>query len=472
MSNASDFIIENGVLKKYVGPGGDVVIPEGVVEIGSYVFAENGKVTRVILPAGLTKIGDNAFEKCRKLEAVTLPQSLTEIGSQAFRLCKKLRTVEIPGGCESTGDMAFQGCSGLESLTLGEGVRKIGYCSFANCASLALIHWTESLEKISSEAFSKCKSLPEVVLPAGVKLLESSAFCDCVAVERVVLPQAILDAIDAKWFRSRFNNVDLNFLWLSGKTNFDDRVGELCAKSILRKKDEYAAKIIRGNGAQAMENFLSLLGKVSVETLDRFLADSSAAGAAEVTAVLLDWKAGAFTPEKIEQAAEEKTEKELGFKAYTAADWRNIFKFSTVDGKVVISAYKGNDTVVTIPAKIGKNDVSGFRLCHYQGRKMANEDLCRKITQVTIEQGVERIEESAFNKCRALRSVEIPSSVTAIGRWAFFLCEALEDLWIPASVTEIHSRAIVDCPKLTIHAPAGSYAETYAKENNIPFVAE
>ena len=29
MSSASDFVIENGVLKKYVGPGGDVVIPEG-----------------------------------------------------------------------------------------------------------------------------------------------------------------------------------------------------------------------------------------------------------------------------------------------------------------------------------------------------------------------------------------------------------------------------------------------------------
>jgi hypothetical protein len=28
------------------------------------------------------------------------------------------------------------------------------------------------------------------------------------------------------------------------------------------------------------------------------------------------------------------------------------------------------------------------------------------------------------------------------------------------------------CPNLTIHAPAGSYAEAYAKENNIPFVAE
>ena len=32
MSNASDFIIGNGVLKKYVGPGGDVVIPEHIVK--------------------------------------------------------------------------------------------------------------------------------------------------------------------------------------------------------------------------------------------------------------------------------------------------------------------------------------------------------------------------------------------------------------------------------------------------------
>ena len=38
MSNASDFIIENGVLKKYVGPGGDVVIPEGVTAIGELAF--------------------------------------------------------------------------------------------------------------------------------------------------------------------------------------------------------------------------------------------------------------------------------------------------------------------------------------------------------------------------------------------------------------------------------------------------
>lgn len=33
MSNANDFVIEQGVLTKYTGPGGDVVIPEGVTVI-------------------------------------------------------------------------------------------------------------------------------------------------------------------------------------------------------------------------------------------------------------------------------------------------------------------------------------------------------------------------------------------------------------------------------------------------------
>ena len=33
MSNANDFVIEQGVLTKYIGPGGDVVIPEGVTVI-------------------------------------------------------------------------------------------------------------------------------------------------------------------------------------------------------------------------------------------------------------------------------------------------------------------------------------------------------------------------------------------------------------------------------------------------------
>lgn len=58
MSNASDFIIENGVLKEYIGPGGDVVIPNGVIRIQNFGF---GYVTSVTLPEGIESIAAEAF---------------------------------------------------------------------------------------------------------------------------------------------------------------------------------------------------------------------------------------------------------------------------------------------------------------------------------------------------------------------------------------------------------------------------
>lgn len=40
MSGNQDFVIENGVLKKYKGRGWDVSIPEGVTGISQYAFRD------------------------------------------------------------------------------------------------------------------------------------------------------------------------------------------------------------------------------------------------------------------------------------------------------------------------------------------------------------------------------------------------------------------------------------------------
>ena len=60
MSNASDFIIENGVLIKYVGKGGTVTVPDEVVKIGDNAFEKCSKLTEIILPDGLLEIGEHA----------------------------------------------------------------------------------------------------------------------------------------------------------------------------------------------------------------------------------------------------------------------------------------------------------------------------------------------------------------------------------------------------------------------------
>ena len=71
----------------------------------------------------------------------------------------------------------------------------------------------------------------------------------------------------------------------------------------------------------------------------------------------------------------------------------------------------------------------------------------------------------------------IPNGVTSIGTAAFKHCGNMKKIKIPESVIAIKKyysgeHAFSESPDLTIHAPAGSYAEQYAKENNIPFVAE
>ena len=80
----SDFQIENGVLVKYTGNGGDVVIPEGVTSIGDWAFYECSSLTSVTIPDGVTSIEDDAFRYCENLTSVTISDSVTSIGDWAF----------------------------------------------------------------------------------------------------------------------------------------------------------------------------------------------------------------------------------------------------------------------------------------------------------------------------------------------------------------------------------------------------
>lgn len=85
-----------------------------------------------------------------------------------------------------------------------------------------------------------------------------------------------------------------------------------------------------------------------------------------------------------------------------------------------------------------------------------------------------------------IEEVWIEDGVTSIGDYAFGRNGSVSDGWavsgnhfpnlravhIPASVTSIGYKAFAECPKLVIHAPAGSYAVEFAKEHRITFVAD
>ena len=97
----SDFrrgIFRRSLLVRYEGPGGEVVIPNGVKKIGSYAFSACWKMTGIVVPAGVRSVGDGAFEGCTGLARLILPDSVTDIGWELFGLsADSLRELQADG---------------------------------------------------------------------------------------------------------------------------------------------------------------------------------------------------------------------------------------------------------------------------------------------------------------------------------------------------------------------------------------
>ena len=83
----NDFLIENELLIKYEGPGGQISVPDGVTAIGERAFDRTG-VTSVTLPVGITVIKERAFFGCAALAEIYLPEGLETIEAETFSGCR------------------------------------------------------------------------------------------------------------------------------------------------------------------------------------------------------------------------------------------------------------------------------------------------------------------------------------------------------------------------------------------------
>ena len=222
MSSASDFVIENGVLIKYVGPGGDVVVPEGVTEIGEKAFCiaesvnnfgivyesvkDNTTLTGVSLPEGLVRIGAYAFESCVTLAGVTLPQSVKSIDQYAFVHCKALKTVICKeGSLREIGESAFSYCSSLTSVTIPTSVTSIGNGAFSCCFGLKEITIPEKVTNIGGRAFDRCTGIKEITIPESVTNIGGKAFDGCERLRKVTCLGSTPPTIGSNSFPNRSN---------------------------------------------------------------------------------------------------------------------------------------------------------------------------------------------------------------------------------------------------------------------------
>lgn len=197
-----DFVVENGTLIKYNGPGGDVVILDdlGITSIGSSVFKGLSNLTSVVIPQGVISIGSQAFVNCENLTSVSIPDSVTSIGS-AFTGCSSLTSITIPEGVTSIAAHTFRDCTSLATVTIPESVTSIGFNAFQNCSSLGEITIPQGVVTIANYTFDGCSSLNSISIPEGVTSIGQYAFSQCSNLTTVELPTS-LTKIDSYAFRN------------------------------------------------------------------------------------------------------------------------------------------------------------------------------------------------------------------------------------------------------------------------------
>ena len=76
-----------------------VVVEDGVASIGDYAFYSCNSIKTAVIGEGVRAIGRYAFHYCSTLQSLALPSTLREIDQQALCYTNSLRSITFPNGC-------------------------------------------------------------------------------------------------------------------------------------------------------------------------------------------------------------------------------------------------------------------------------------------------------------------------------------------------------------------------------------
>lgn len=436
----------------------EVVIEEGVTEIGVDAFSVCTSLETVTLPESLQKIGEKAFSYCTSLKTINIPDSVNVIGPKAFFFCKSLTSIDIPEGITEIGyatfgyaenlatvniptsvtrigDFAFQNC-GFTSMNVPATVKELGESAFSTCRSLENV--TVPAETVSKKAFYFCDALKSVTLTDDVKTIGEEAFRECRSLESIEIPSSVTE-LGTCAFKNCFA---LKTAVIKGGTV----KGSLVTEATFYNCNALETLVISDN-ATLDASFKAAYSKSTLKTVEigkGEIGDSAFNGCTSLTNVTLG---DGVT--------------KIGTNAFIRCTQISSITIGSRVSSIGKNAFNGCTALTN--ANIGSGAIGAN----------AFQD-CSRLANVTLGDGVTSIGANAFLRCKALTSMNIGSSVGIIENYAFSGCEALEEVTISAAqIGNQAFRGAKALKKVTLGdgveaIPAGAFSSCGMGDRNNP----
>ena len=157
-----------------------IPLEERILSYSDGKLTLNGsEITDLTIPEGLMAIGNYSFANCCNLESVEIHKNIESIGCESFASCNGLTEVNMGNGLTVIGERSFYSCDNLTNVVFSKSLTTIKEYAFYGCKSLQIIDFPASLTKIDKNAFANCTNLVEVKLPVGLTRIEDNTFSGC-----------------------------------------------------------------------------------------------------------------------------------------------------------------------------------------------------------------------------------------------------------------------------------------------------
>ena len=375
-----------------------VIVPDGVVQIGSYAFMDCKSLSYVKLPESLTEISEGMFSGCTNLSRLEIKNKIKQVGNKAFWGCAALDYVKFSDGLESIGENAFYGCESLQFALLPDSLKAIGESAFAGCKNLQDVIIPQGVETIEANTFARCTNLKRVFVPEGVKTIKREAFSTCSSLEELFLPDSLeVLEIGALYGVDKLSLNEYEYGYYIGNFN-----------------NPYLVFIKYKQGSPS--NF-----KIHDNT--KFINEGAFRGFDSLCAIEL--------PEGLLQIGADAF---VGCNRLSEINWPESLRY--IGNSAFLTCYSLEDVTFGMNVSyIGENafkdctsiknvSISGNILKIEWGSFYGNTEL----KQLDIAEGVQIIGEYSFNDCKKAETINIPKSVKEIGSFAFAYTTQLKEI--------------------------------------------